>query len=366
MLIAVDHPVKRVFERKDGMLRDRYEPMREEILYAPLFGKGRRRSAKDERSVAELLAGVQADDATAARALTPRRKAHGVRKALAQFAARAEVPNMSLAYVLKAMGGRGSRAALQRTLAACISSARTFAEDAPASCGREAASVAAYVLGLDPDDTHAADFLVTLFKHPNAGVRLWAVWVAATIYANCCQPEVGLGPVRTRAMDRLLSGLRRIAVEDDDELFIKAIPALGCFWENGSKKMNARCKRILRGPDASQRHGVVRALLQLRWWPFQYLPLIWGWLRVEPVLRTRIHAASQLNGAVPTRLLEELCGRGLDDSSPSLRYRSLLLTRRLSPARRRLLVASACENEPDPELRTEMLRIVATSQRSGR
>jgi hypothetical protein len=354
----VDHPAKRAFDRHDGTLRDRYESNREEIFYAPLFGRERDHRAKDERAVAELLAGVQADDAAAARALTPRRKALGVRKAVAQFAAEAEVPNMSLAYVLKSLGGPGSGAALKRMLAASTASTRTFAEDAPASCGREAASLAAYVLGLDPDDAHAADFLVSLFKHPNAAVRLWAVWVAATLYGGCCHPEVGLGPVRTRAMDRLLSGLRQIGRESDDDLFIKAIPALGCGWENGSKRMIARCRRILRGPNPSQRHGVVSALVQLRWWPFQYLPILWQWLRVEPVLRTRVHVASQLNGAVPTRLLEELCRRGLDDPSPSLRYRSLLLTRRLRPARRRLLVAIARENEPDPALRSEMERMM--------
>jgi hypothetical protein len=307
--------------------------------------------------VDELLAALSGGDRQAAVTLKARRNEAGTRELVSGLAEQTRDPNMALAELLVRLGGRGSREALDRMLVAYASSPRTFDKNESGRWASDAIQVAGYVLGLTPDDDRAAELLVRLFRHPTSYIRMRSVWVAAAIYSHGCQPEVGTGAIRTVAMDRLLDGLQQIADEEDDELFIKAIPALAAPWEANTAAMVARCETIVSGTNAEHRRQVIGQLLQSHW-PFRFMPMIWRWLAKEPFLRTRIEVACSLSGAVPSALLLDLCRAGLADTSPSIRYRAMLLLDQVEEEVRRQLVAAALEEEPDPELQAEMARIL--------
>jgi hypothetical protein len=356
--------MKRAFERRNGMAHPHFEAKASAIFNTPLF---RRTTppvpAPPTTPLDELLTAFRDGDSAAAATLKARRHEPRVRERVWQIAEQIEVPNMAQAELFARLGGPGSRECLERALDAYASSPQTFDKDAPTSWAQQAAVVAGYVLGLTPDHTLAADLLVHLFEHPTPYIRMWSVWVAASIYSHACQPFVGTGPIRTVAMDRILDGVQRVASDGEEEPFIKAIPALACTWNANTTVMLARCEKILSGANVWHRESVINELFQSPY-PFRFMPTFWKWFANEPSLRSKIYGAGLLGGALPSASLVDLCRAGLAETSPSMRYRAMMLLDVLDSRQRCVLIAEAVLDEPDPELRAEMKRILRSSKRS--
>ena len=92
----------------------------------------------------------------------------------------------------------------------------------------------------------AARILVKLFRHPTPYNRIWAVWQAS--------PLVSHSRFQTEAFEILRRGFES-CFEAEDEVFIKAIPAL---WPIDWKQTPARAEKILRhGNDFNRpRHSL--------------------------------------------------------------------------------------------------------------
>jgi hypothetical protein len=349
--------LKRAFERRtrDGKteLVDRYEAKATNHRDAPLFGRAKAKRATPRA----LFRRLEADDWEAAGEVIARRGEPGVRRAVEALARRVHWPHGAMEYVIAALGGRANRGTLERLLARYVRSKKTFAPDP--NWNRQAqiaARIAGDILKLDPESERASALLCAMFDHPVAYNRMWATWQAAPIIADAQHRRV-----HTLALDRLSTAIRR-ALDAEEEVFVKAIPAL-LSLETTYEPTLARLKRLLRDGNAFNRNDAIWNLLQCHA-AVAHLGIVLDWLDHEPSLRSRVDIASYLRDILPRSTLLTLCRAGLADESPSLRVDALSLADALTVRERCILLSRAARDEPDAELRTQIRHDLASARRA--
>jgi len=345
--------LKRAFERETRggktALVDRYEAKATSYRDAPLFGGVKAKRA----TMRALFRRLEANDWEAAGEVIARRDEAGVRRAVDALARRIQWPHAAMEYVMAALGGRANRATLERLLARYARSKKTFAPDP--NWNRQAqiaARIASDVLKLDPESERASGLLCAMFDHPVAYNRMWATWQATPIVADAQHRRI-----HTVALDRLSAAIRG-ALDAEEEVFIKAIPALLSLETHEATL--ARLKRLLSGNGAN-RNDAIWNLLQARA-AVAHLGIVLEWLDHEPSHRSRVDIASYLRDILPRSTLLTLSRAGLADESPSLRVDALSLAGALPPRERCILLARAARDEPDAELRTQIRHDLAAAR----
>ena len=343
---------KRPFEIRDGDARDLIEPKFMIIRSLPLFRRGQPRVARDRRSLAMLVKAVARDERGSANALFAHRRDPEFRAAVVTLTGRSTPMCSAVEQVLSAYGGREAKAALLRAVRAYARSTKTFdAGTTWSSQAQLAASVASSLLGLDRDADEAAVLLVRLFEHPRPYNRMWSVWQAADLFPRSF--------CHTVAFERMADALRPMIAHREDDVFVKAVPALWTLARNPKEheRVKQRCRRLLQSPDAHLRESILVRLLAIPS-PLSTGPLIAEWFAQERSLRNRVHWAARMPWLVAESVRRSLCRRGLADASPSLRHDAIELLETITPAAQKKLLATALRDEPDPHLAAEMVRVL--------
>lgn len=348
---------KRPFEILDGAARDRVDPKHMIIRRLPLFRRAPPRTARNGPSLATLVEAVARDERGSANALFSRRRDPKFRAAVVTLTGRSTRMCFAVEKVLSAYGGRGSKAALLRAVRAYARSTKTFDADTTwSSQAQLAASVASSLLGLDRDADEAAVLLVRLFEHPRPYIRMWSVWQASDLFR--------LSYCHTVAFERIADALRPMVAHREDEVFIKAVPALWTLARNPKdlERVKRRCTHLLHSPDPHVRTSVLSRLLEIPS-PLTTGPLIGEWFTHERWLRNRVRWTALMPWFVEESTRRNLCRRGLAHASPSLRHDAIELLVTITPAAQKKLLATALRDEPDPHLAAEMVRVLGRVSR---
>lgn len=343
---------KRAFERDGTMLIDVYD--------APSAGSGTMnmeasmlgprepeptRAAPSEAQVAAWVVRLRAGDWSATQEVYFHRGFAGVREALVAACDDALGEEEYVTSTLSRVGGPGAREALSRRLTRLAATEATFTDAASVTRATKLAELARGALRLDPESMQAATALARLFAHPAPHARMFSAWKAAELF-------IAGPPPSTAAVDALSDALAPLVHDSDDDVFVKAFPAL---WWIARDEAVTRWRSLLRAESEWVRHEAVNMALQTRG-TIELLPAMLEWLAWEPSLRTAMSHASQLAPVAPPALVRDLMERALADASPSLRWEGVGLAAALPAEARRELLSAAIADEPDADLRAAMER----------
>jgi hypothetical protein len=372
---------KRVFERRDGQLFDRYElpsgkqctaqfsaqrlgePLPEEQLHAARESASQqldRRSGayvlraeeKHADTLEALLAGLSAGNIRAPMTLLAYLDDPRVRPALVEATRLARPESLAnVAQVLGIVGGPGAREVLRQRMEALLAAPETFEDSTFMNfTAGSAATVAKSLLGLDAEDIAAANCLCRLLTHPCANNRSNAAGCAAAAYRH------GL---KTEAMQRLAAALQPLVHNQDDELFLSAIEGLKALEP---RAVIDRCVRLLDGEvnEPYSRAAIILVGLPL-WESADVLPRLIEWLSGHRTHRVVLPIAGALGSLVPAELRLDLLRRALADDSPSQRWTAIRLLGSLPLGQRVELVSIAVADEPDAALKNALTAAIATT-----
>lgn len=361
---------KRAFERRDGVLFDRYEfppgqkctaqfsaqslgePLSDEQLQLARESSAQagdraqgaytlRWENKTEQSLEALLRGLAAGNIGAPSALFQYLDDPRVRPALIEAARRAAPGSLSnFAQAVGIAGGAGAREVLRQRMEELLAASETFEDSSFFNfTAGAAATVAEALLQLDPDDTAGASCLRTLMTHPCRHNRENAAMHAASAY----RPRL-----KTEAMQVLESILRPLVQDPDDLLFFAAIEALKALEP---KAVTERCVKLL---DSEVDEPIPRAANYLATFSLSknaVVPRLVDWLSRQRVVRNALPVAWVLGSLIPEPLRLDLLRRALADESPSQRWAAIRLLDSLEQGLKRELATAALADETDPALK---------------
>lgn len=359
---------KRAFERREGLLIDRYQlpsgqectaqipaqrlgeslsqeqlqHARESSAQALDFGQGAyllRFESRNAHTLESLMLGLEAGNIAAPGALLGYLDDPRVRPALVEAARRAPPDSLAnIARVVGITGGPGAREVLRQRMNELLASSATFEDSSFFNfTAGSAASAARALLDLDPDDATAANCLRMLSQHPCAANRRSAVMNASGAYRS---------RLKTEAMQQLESILRPLLNDPDAELFFAALEALK---EIDLVAVTERCLRLLDSCDELIPHAA-NFLSQLPLTNAAVVPRLIEWISKERVVRNALLVATSLGSLVPEQLRVDLIRRALEDESPSQRWAVVVCLRTLEKKLRVDLATLALKDEPDPAL----------------
>ncbi len=361
---------KRAFERRDGVLFDRYEfppgqkctaqfsaqslgePLTDEQLQLARESSAQARDRaqgaytlrwenKTEQSLEALLRGLAAGNIGAPAALFQYLDDPRVRPALIEAARTADSSKLAnVAQVVGLVGGPGARDVLRQRLEALLAASETFEDSSFFNfTAGTAATVAEALLQLDPDDTAAANCLRTLMTHPCRLNRENAAMHAASAYRR---------RMKTEAMQVLESTLRPLVHDPDDLLFFAAIEALKAIE---LRAVTERCVQLLDREVDELTPSAAIYLTSLSLSENAVVPRLIEWIGKQRVVRNALRVAWSLGALVPEKVRIDLTRRALADESPSQRWYAIRLLNSLEQEPRSALAAVALADEPDPALK---------------
>ncbi|MEZ4410948.1 MAG: hypothetical protein R3A52_31390 [Polyangiales bacterium] len=343
---------KRAFERREGELVDVYDApsagassMRMDASMLDPREPEPTRAAPSREQIAAWVERLRAGDWSATQEVYFHRGFAGVREALVAACDDALGEEEYITSTLARVGGPGAREALSQRLAQLAATEATFTDAASVTRATKLAELARGALRLDPESKESATALARLFAHPAPHARMFSAWKAAELF-------IAGPPPSTAAVDALSDALAELVHGSDDDVFVKAFPAL---WWVARDEAVTRWRALLRAESEWVRHEAVNLALQTRG-TIELLPAMVEWLAWEPSLRTALHHAIVLAPVAPPALVRDLTKRSLADASPSLRWEGVGLACALPAEARRELLSAAIADEPDADLRAAMER----------
>lgn len=359
---------KRAFERREGLLIDRYvlpsgrectaqipaqrvgEPLSDEQLRGARDSSKLRadrgsgayvlsQEPKTEATLESLLVGLDAGNIAAPMGLLKYLDDPRVRPALVGAVRRAPPDSLAnFAQVVGFAGGPGARETLRARMEELLSSAATFEDSSFFNfTAGSAASIAEAILRLDADDTAAAQCLRRLFTHPCAANRRGATMCAASAYRH---------ELKTEAMQLLESMLRPLLDEPDSDFFFAAFPALEKLEPQAT---TSRCLKLLDAEDELMARAA-NALLHLPLTQSAVVPRLVEWISKQQAIRNALWVAFRLGSLAPEDVRVDLVRRALADESPSLRWEAIQSLHVLERQQMIELARAAMKDETDPAL----------------
>jgi hypothetical protein len=251
-----------------------------------------------------------------------------------------------------AVGGEGARTALRERLAEATSTVGT--PGSPLSStdrDRIVVDLAKEILGLDPDDTDAAEHMAQALRR-SSGFR------RSTIVGDIV--EVLRGDLQTVAMRTLGREIEELLHSEDMESFLAAATVL---VRDDPQVVLTRCEAALFEHGSRYLHSAILALARI---PFPFtgraLAALGRWVceRGEPI-DMALWAAGLVHEILPAEVTEEILRHALASATPSLRLDATRYLEHVAASTCMPLLGEAVKDEPDPLLRREMLRVLGSA-----
>jgi hypothetical protein len=250
------------------------------------------------------------------------------------------------------VGGEGALAALRERLREATSTVGTPGSSSlPNNRDRIVVDLAREILGLDPDDTDAAEHMAQALRR-SSGFR------RSTIVADIV--EVFRGNLQTVAMRTLGGEIDALLHSEDMESFLAAATVL---VRDHSQVVLTRCEAALFEHGSRYLHSAILALARI---PFPFtgraLAALGRWVceHGEPI-DMALWAAGLVHEILPTAVTEEILRHALASAAPSLRLDATRYLEHVAASTCMPLLREAVKDEPDPLLRREMLRVLGSS-----